>query len=57
MEAYDIMFCMDCGEFADGEECKYWRGKNLTNVHTDITMGDYIEIKKVSNNPNFIKLW
>lgn len=51
------MLCMNCGQLLVGkhEQCKYCKSINIISIDTDTTIGDYLEIKKISSEPNFIK--
>lgn len=49
--------CMDCGELLhkEADECKHCGGKNISELNSSATIGDYITICKASTNPKFIK--
>lgn len=49
--------CMNCGEWLHEsfEECRHCKGTELEIINSDIVLGDYLDICKISKDPNFIK--
>ena len=49
--------CMDCGQIIHKEstECQYCNSKNVSELNSNATMGDFIILRKISKDANFIK--
>lgn len=49
--------CMQCGEVLNKDEtqCRYCHSNNIDEFKSSATMGDYFIIRKISNDPIFIK--
>lgn len=49
--------CMGCGEILHKEatECKHCNSRNISELNSSATMGDYFIICKISSDPKFIK--